>query len=473
MSTSFEYWFIKNGKQIPKRNPKKTKPLAYIQRHFSKLALHCPPAYGPFAPTVCISQKLLFKAALCAGYGPKGKWPSLFKILPAERVILLNALTSNFRSVECFIQFSSGKISLHSAYRLLDPTVVGQYSYDIGSMAAYIAMDTWLDSAGAKIEVCLHTTVFQDSMISVVAGKVGLKIGRSLPDYVVKDNTNQWHALEAKGGSERWSKVYDGLQQLRNTANISTSVGAPPVAFASMLCTHARVDAGQEIDIVVVDPPGDNNRRPDKWIVILPQMVELLGVLESISRFRSLQGVERPYHLPESVSSQLFRQFECSYSNVSMDLRLLIPRALLKIEITLMETTTLVSALVGAMQVFADGEAADRKPTFRSRAVELLKQHQQGILSAFRRSRSRMRLAHAFLISDQSEKTDNVEYGLHVIDTLLGDWYARAVLQTARENIELSERLFRVLQESDPVKLPGGLVCLSAARWERNPFGTT
>ena len=470
MSTSFEYWFIKNGKQIPRRNAKKTTPLAYMQRYFSKRTVHCPSAYGPFPPTVSITQKLLFKAALCAGYGPKGKWPSLFKILPAERVILFNALTCSFRSLECFLQFSGGKISLHSAYRLLDPTVVAQYSYDIGSMAAYVAMETWLGSAGAKIEVCLHTTIFENSMISVTAGKVGLNTGRSLPDYVIKDDKNLWHALEAKGGRNRWSKVYEGLQQLRNTTNISTSVGAPPVAFASMLCTHARVDAGREIDVVVIDPPGGKDKRPDNWIVILPQMVELLGVLEAVGRFRSLEGADRPYGRPDNIPSRLFRRFEYTYSNVSTDLRLLIPRALLSIEIAVMETTTLVSALVSAMHVFAVDAALDRKRTFRSLAVELLERHQEGIQNAFRQRRSLARLMSAFLRVDRSEKTDDVEYGLHVIDTVLDDWYATRVLKTVRDNMELSTRLFRLLQEYDPVKLPGGLVCLSDARWERNPL---
>lgn len=234
---------------------------------------------------ISLSAFSIAAAALEVGYGPKDKWHTNAPMTPAERKELARFLTSRARTMLRMFEVSNGQLIVRKFNRLLDGSDKTAMHYALGQVGAAFAIEEWLGHKPLRI---IHAGPLAASMVRADDDC------KMLPDFLVEDESKEWHALEAKGGGAPYKSeaISKGLQQLYSIDGFWQSPLAQPHLVNQRVCSFLQIpDPGSPIAFTVADPPGDGSADERKTPLLLVDFAEAEQYLMVSEVLRSLRPI--------------------------------------------------------------------------------------------------------------------------------------------------------------------------------------
>jgi hypothetical protein len=199
-------------------------------------------------------------------------WRGRIRLLIMARWLLL---WSCIEVHSAFLNIRRHKIA--SKIEQSDKTVIG---YILGGAGARLAIEESLSKGGRNLDRFLHRSIFTHP---AVAPSSPTKKGRSAPDYLVMDDGEMWHTVEAKGSlvknEEDWGILRTGLRQALNIKEIqwSANPATPPSSCSCMFTYFLNKDG--EPRIAHVDPPPSD---AETTIVFSATMADIVAYERSL-----------------------------------------------------------------------------------------------------------------------------------------------------------------------------------------------
>lgn len=228
-------------------------------------------------------------AALECGYGRTGMWSSHLLLNHKESLELASYLLKRLLMVASCIKVDKNDAYFtQEFYSKIEPSEKVAISFIAGGIGSFIAAYHWLATAGEKINVMLHTSIYTKGLSPSV--KTNPLTTKKSPDYLIESNSGEWHIFESKGGTDsgRNKRIQEGLLQLGAITQLAWA--SPTLTLKQVqtnVCTHTCIDSGSLVKILAYDPPGENTEE-GKTIILDEAVCKLLKIVESLDQFRVL-----------------------------------------------------------------------------------------------------------------------------------------------------------------------------------------
>ncbi|SFQ41103.1 hypothetical protein [Variovorax sp. 770b2] len=293
---AFDYYVplnlgVKPNPPVPTGGAKTVKAYKFIKAHFKKVRR------SPFGPkSVLPARKVVrdievIRAALECGYGKRVDWTAMLVLSRLDAQDLTNYLIARLQMLLACIRVDGQNArALRTFYKKMESSEKAAISFLAGSIGAFLTARIWLKGAGERMDAFLHVGIYTKAVVGG-SNHVGyFSTASKWPDYLARTVSGQWHVFESKGGAKRsrWQRLAEGLLQLQGTPHIGWA-GQPPVAVTSVVCVHTSVDAGQPMQVTVVDPPPDQGQPMHlPPLELLASVATLMKYLETLQQFRAL-----------------------------------------------------------------------------------------------------------------------------------------------------------------------------------------
>ena len=295
--------------------------------------------------------------------------------------------------VSACLDYHSGRVVPKAFFTSIETSEKAALSFIAGCLGTHLAARRWLDAAGRKMVSFLHAGIFTKATVVLPSSLLALnKTSKRLPDYLVCDSAGEWHVFESKGGTvgSRWPQIVDGLRQLEGITGVGLasllsgpgSVAALP-APTTKVCVQTLLEAGRDVSVTVVDPPG-NTRAPSEpkasdtpnlELNLIPGVADLLLFLESIDWFYGLS--EGP--LPADDTRFSIQNWIFNRSSAFGGLVIGIPLVFAKIEERIREKMSLYLAVQEVLENLSSSHIASAREGLpsppRDQFIEALSQH--------------------------------------------------------------------------------------------------
>jgi len=291
---------FRNSQITPKKNIKKrnTGNKKHRQGYIPKAKLIAPPFESIFVPVdyynktaIVITNEILAERELYlipgvieCGYGQLIRWTS--DSIISNRVINNDMVAYSINRIRlamsCISITPRRQYRIKDSFRYIEPSDKADVSFIAGGIFSYFTAVNWVDFHNERLKHFLHANLLTSTSLKL---KKSYKT-KSMPDYMVLTDSDNWHVFESKGGSDgnKWTRIQEGIGQL----DIVTEVvwkNRPPVAVKSAVCTHASIDAGKIIEITAIDPESPFNHTLDLHAsaVTLSNCILLLNLFHHFS----------------------------------------------------------------------------------------------------------------------------------------------------------------------------------------------
>jgi hypothetical protein len=272
--------------------PKFTKPAAFIKANYVKTtAVPFGKKGNILSLYPAVPTRYIVRAALECGYGRRGMWTSHLVLNPSQAQQLAEYLLKRLLMVAACIGVNGAEAYIpRSFYFRIEASEKVAISFIVGGIGTYLAAENWLNAAGDKARVFLHSSIYSKGVLPRIYG-ASLKTSSSKsPDYIVETNSGDWYVFESKGGNyaSRYKRIVEGLLQLNGITSVGWSCSGPKTVTASM-CVHTSLDSGKPMKVTAIDPPGVEISESKQEPIILNKAVcLLLKKIEALDQFHAL-----------------------------------------------------------------------------------------------------------------------------------------------------------------------------------------
>lgn len=225
------------------------------------------------------------------GYGQSRTWDAdclLNKRLNSQ--IIKYSLARIKLAAYCVQINSNRSYQMKQFYKYIESSDKATISFILGGVFSYLSALHWVESDNDFIEHFLHA-----SNLAISSLQLEKKNSRKTPDYIVSSVGKKWHVFESKGGTiiKRWMRIEEGLRQLGIVTHISWDENTA-TSVNTEVCTHACIDASNEIDVAVVDPIYDkrSDLKINKTVAFLMEKIICLDLFEFFSRGGQVKKIE-------------------------------------------------------------------------------------------------------------------------------------------------------------------------------------
>lgn len=283
---------VKDKKDPKKLVYDKTKPADFLKTSFTKTTsvnFGKGPNKNLLTRYPALPLPQIVRAALECGYGRRKMWSSHLLLSSTESKELSAYLIKRLlMAVSCIRVDKNDAYVTCDFYSKIEPSEKVAISFIAGGIGSFIAAKYWLDAAGEKVKVMLHTSIYTKGISSSI--KTNLLTSKKSPDYLVESDSGKWHVFESKGGTDRGrnKRIQEGLLQLGLITHLGwSSDPKQPQSVITQLCTHTSIDAGSRLKVVAYDPPGENDEGFQE-IIIDEAVCKLLKIAESLDQFHAI-----------------------------------------------------------------------------------------------------------------------------------------------------------------------------------------
>jgi hypothetical protein len=312
-------------------------------------------------------------AALSAGYGRSSKQ---IKWGATDAADLRRYLGYRLEMLLACLEYNGSTVRPRSFFEHVETSEKAALSFITGCLGTHLAARRWTAGGGTRVVSFLHTGIYTNADVVLPSALIALAKARQdgkVPDFLVKDGNQAWHAFESKGGtqSSRWKQVVAGLKQLENVGGIGyahpTGSLAPPV---TAVCVQTVLDSGHDINIVLVDPPGDErstttlpseNEPPPLKLRLVPGVAELFATLEVLDWFHGLTDSEDALASDEQDATAVNVAWTFGSSRAFGGIRMGVPSEFLTLEAEIRRRMGLYRTVIAALErVWRGGDPQDQ-----------------------------------------------------------------------------------------------------------------
>ena len=242
----------KNKDGSPSENDKKNRPS--LSKIFDEAPDPSKQGISLIKSYLASDDLSLIANILDIGYGQSIMWDERCVLDTSIANKLANYSLARLKLAESCIRINrNNEYVIEYFHNHIEASEKASISFILGGVFSYLAAVNWVNSFDDNLKSFLHTSVYSISSLNLK------KKTKKSPDYLVETEKGKWHIFESKGGhyTDRWNRIEEGLQQLDSITQVSWVDGVKNEPPESQVCTFSSIDAGQPIQILVVDPQGN------------------------------------------------------------------------------------------------------------------------------------------------------------------------------------------------------------------------